>query len=165
MVPIQIRSTLLCSRNQQPSTSPIVAVSRAQPLSFALINSSITKLVCSSTVKTASALVTTLTNLENILVRMVWSWTPWRGITWKVAKHTSGARGAWQPVLQLQLIARISNADSIIGIEPVWKELGWSHVRRFLTDIGPENTSLIKDLGILFSDASHSSSRCTLLLR
>lgn len=38
----------------------------------------------------------------------------------------------------------------------VWQELGWSHIRRFLTDIGPENTSLIQTLGISFYDASPS---------
>lgn len=40
--------------------------------------------------------------------------------------------------------------------DPVWNELGWTHIRRFLTDIGPENTSLIKHLGISFYDASQS---------
>ena len=67
--------------------------------------------------------------------------------------------------LQLQPVRRISNADSGICAEREWKELGWTHVRRFLTDIGPENTSLIKDLGILFSDASQSNVPCTLLFR
>ena len=67
--------------------------------------------------------------------------------------------------LLFQLVLRMSNADSGICIEREWKELGWTHVRRFLTDIGPENTSLIKDLGILFSDASQSNVPCTLLFR
>ena len=40
--------------------------------------------------------------------------------------------------------------------ESKWKELGWSHIRRFFTDIGPENTSLIQKVGIGFSDASPS---------
>ena len=67
--------------------------------------------------------------------------------------------------LQIQLVRRISNADSGICTEQEWKELGWTHVRRFLTDIGPENTSLINDLGILFSDASQSNVPCTLLFQ
>lgn len=37
-----------------------------------------------------------------------------------------------------------------------WKEFGWTHIRRFLTDIGPENTSLVQNLGIGFYDASYS---------
>lgn len=37
-----------------------------------------------------------------------------------------------------------------------WKELGWSHVRRFLTDIGPKNVGLLQDVGIGFYDASPS---------
>ena len=61
-----------------------------------------------------------------------------------------------RPVLLLQPLPRTSNADSKFFAEPVWKELGWSHIRRFLTDIGPENTSLIKNLGISFYDASPS---------
>lgn len=40
--------------------------------------------------------------------------------------------------------------------ESVWKELGWTHIRRFLTDIGPENTGLIQNIGIAFYDASPS---------
>ena len=68
-------------------------------------------------------------------------------------------------VLQLLLLPRISDTDPGMCIEPVWTELGWTHVRRFLTDIGPENTSLIKDLGILFYDASQPASPCMLLLR
>lgn len=40
--------------------------------------------------------------------------------------------------------------------EPVWNELGWTHVRRFLTDIGPKNISLIQTVGVFFYDASQS---------
>ena len=47
--------------------------------------------------------------------------------------------------------------------EPVWKELGWSHIRRFFTDIGPENTSLIQKVGIYFCDATPSGNPGTSL--
>ena len=47
----------------------------------------------------------------------------------------------------------------------VWKELGWSHVRRFLTDIGPENTGLLQDVGLSFYDASPSGNPGTLLFQ
>ncbi|CAD6574060.1 MAG: hypothetical protein ASARMPRED_006449 [Alectoria sarmentosa] len=40
--------------------------------------------------------------------------------------------------------------------DPVWFELGWTHIRRFLTDIGTENTSLIQNVGISFYDASQA---------
>lgn len=70
-----------------------------------------------------------------------------------------------RPVFQLQLIPRVNGADSEFLIESEWKELGWTHVRRFLTDIGPVNTSLIKNLGILFLDSTQSSIPCTLLFR
>ena len=40
--------------------------------------------------------------------------------------------------------------------ESRWKDLGWTHVRRFLTDIGPENVGLIQNVGITFSDANPS---------
>ena len=73
-------------------------------------------------------------------------------------------RSSSSSVLQLQLVRRISNADFEIRIEPEWQELGWTHIRRFLTDIGPENTSLIKNLGVIFSDASQSNIPCTLLI-
>lgn len=49
--------------------------------------------------------------------------------------------------------------------EPTWKELGWSHIRRFFTDIGPENTSLIQKVGIGFSDASPSGNPGTSLFQ
>ena len=64
--------------------------------------------------------------------------------------------------MQLQLL-QISNADSEIYVEPQWKELGWTHIRRFLTDIGPENTSLIRQLAISFYDASQSGNPSTSL--
>ena len=37
-----------------------------------------------------------------------------------------------------------------------WKEVGYGHVREFLSDIGPENTSLITDVGISFEDGTPS---------
>lgn len=45
--------------------------------------------------------------------------------------------------------------------EPVWKELGWTHIRRFFTDIGTENTSLIKNVGISFYDANPAGNPAT----
>ncbi len=60
-------------------------------------------------------------------------------------------------------LLQTSNADSEIYVEPLWKELGWTHIRRFLTDIGPENTSLIQQLAISFYDASQSGNPSTSL--
>ncbi|KAL6714692.1 hypothetical protein ACLMJK_008117 [Lecanora helva] len=40
--------------------------------------------------------------------------------------------------------------------EEDWKEAGYRFVRKFLIDIGPINTSLIKNLGICFRDSSRS---------
>lgn len=37
-----------------------------------------------------------------------------------------------------------------------WTWVGYSHVRRFLTDIGPDNVSLIRYIGMAFLDASPS---------
>jgi len=41
---------------------------------------------------------------------------------------------------------------------PSWTEVGWKDVRLFLECIGPENISLIREISILFEDASPSSS-------
>ena len=40
--------------------------------------------------------------------------------------------------------------------EHQWRETNYAHVRKFLTDIGPENTSLLKDIGLNFEDATPS---------
>lgn len=37
-----------------------------------------------------------------------------------------------------------------------WKEVNYGHVRKFLTDIGPVNTSLITNIGFTFEDATPS---------
>ena len=66
-------------------------------------------------------------------------------------------------VLECRFLPRISNANPDIYVVPDWKELGWTHIRRFLTAIGPENTSLIQNLGIKFYDARESGNQCMLL--
>lgn len=49
-----------------------------------------------------------------------------------------------------------NHAKSGDYFDPVWFELGWTHIRRFFTDIGTENTSLIQNVGISFYDASQA---------
>lgn len=40
--------------------------------------------------------------------------------------------------------------------EHQWKEMNYSHIRKFLTDIGPGNTSLITNVGLNLEDATPS---------
>ena len=49
--------------------------------------------------------------------------------------------------------------------ESEWKEFAWTHIRRFLTDIGPENASLIQNIGISFYDATQSNNPGKLLFQ
>ena len=47
----------------------------------------------------------------------------------------------------------------LITVKPYdqgWRELSYSHARQFLEDIGPENTGMLKDIGISFEDRSPS---------
>ena len=49
--------------------------------------------------------------------------------------------------------------STLITVKPYdqgWRELSYSHARQFLEDIGPENTGMLKDIGISFEDRSPS---------
>lgn len=49
--------------------------------------------------------------------------------------------------------------STLITVKPYdqgWRELSYSHARQFLTDIGPENTGMLKDIGLSFEDKSPS---------
>ncbi len=49
--------------------------------------------------------------------------------------------------------------STLITVKPYdqgWKELSYSHARQFLEDIGPENTGMLKDIGLWFEDRSPS---------
>ena len=49
--------------------------------------------------------------------------------------------------------------SSLITVKPYeqgWRELSYSHARQFLEDIGPENTGMLKDIGLSFEDRSPS---------
>ena len=49
--------------------------------------------------------------------------------------------------------------STLITVTPYdqgWEELSYSHARQFLEDIGPENTGMLKNIGISFEDRSPS---------
>ena len=49
--------------------------------------------------------------------------------------------------------------STLITVKPYdlgWKELAYSHARHFLENIGPENTGMLKDIGLWFEDRSPS---------
>ena len=49
--------------------------------------------------------------------------------------------------------------STLITVKPYergWRELSYSHARQFLEDIGPENTGMLKDIGLSFEDRSPS---------
>ena len=49
--------------------------------------------------------------------------------------------------------------STLITVTPYgqgWEELSYTHARQFLEDIGPENTGMLKDIGLSFEDRSPS---------
>ena len=158
----------LYSRNSRPSISSTAVGLPAQLLSSASTNSSITKLARTFMAKIASTSVIILTNQENTLVSRLWSVSTSCQVFDLSCKTFSGTRSKRtftfrRIVSELRLLIRISNANPDIYVVSDWKDLGWTHIRRFLTGIGPENTSLIKNLGIRFYDARESGNQCMLL--
>lgn len=118
------------------------------------------KLACSSTAKTALSLVTVFPKPESTLVRTFGEHSFYLSLN-------LSASVVWGTLtcsaLQFNRLPSRANADHQACVEPVWKELGWTHIRSFLTDIGPENTALIQNIGIGFYDASPSGNPSMLL--